>query len=341
MQRLFHTPEGVRDVYGSECRQKRALQKKLHGIFEKYNYQDIETPTFEYFDVFSKEVGTIPSKDLYKFFDREGNTLVLRPDFTPSIARAAAMYFEETDMPVRLCYQGSTFINNSSYQGRLKESTQMGVEFIGDSDVTADVEVISMVIEMLLSAGLTEFQVSIGQVEFFKALIEEASMDEETTEKLRSLISSKNFFGVEELLDGLALRDGLKEAFLQLPQLFGSVEVLDQARLLANNGRSREAIVRLSTIYRLLSEKGLEHYVSFDFGMLSKYRYYTGIIFHAYTYGTGEPIAKGGRYDSLMEHFGKPEPAVGFGITMDQLMIAMSRQNIKTDESKEVDPCDI
>lgn len=335
MQRLFHTPEGVRDVYGNECRQKRALQQRLHSIFEKYEYQDIETPTFEFFDVFSKEVGTIPSRDLYKFFDREGNTLVLRPDFTPSIARAAAMYFEEQDMPVRLCYQGSTFVNNSSYQGRLKESTQMGVEFIGDSDVTADVEVLAMVIEMLLAAGLKEFQVSIGQVEFFKALIDEASMDQETTETLRLLISSKNFFGVEELLDGLALRDGLKNAFLQLPQLFGGAEVLDQAKILANNGRSRESIRRLSLIYRLLQEKGLERYVSFDFGMLSKYQYYTGIIFHAYTYGTGEPIAKGGRYDNLMAHFGKPEPAVGFGITMEQLMLALSRQNIRMEEGKE------
>lgn len=335
MQRLFHTPEGVRDVYGTECKQKRTLQEKLHRVFHKYEYQDIETPTFEYFDVFSKEVGTIPSKDLYKFFDREGNTLVLRPDFTPSIARAAAMYFEEKDMPIRLCYQGSTFVNNSSYQGRLKESTQMGVEFIGDSDVSADVEVISMAIETLLAAGLKEFQVSIGQVEFFKALIEEAAVDQETTENLRALISSKNFFGVEEILDGLDLRDGLKEAFLQLPQLFGGVEVLEQARLLANNGRSREAIRRLSSIYGMLQEKGLERYVSFDFGMLSKYQYYTGIIFHAYTYGTGEPIAKGGRYDNLMAHFGKPEPAVGFGITMEQLMIAMSRQNICIAEDEE------
>ena len=85
----------------------------------------------------------------------------------------------------------------------------------------------------------------------------------------------------------------------------------------------------------MLQEKGLERYVSFDFGMLSKYQYYTGIIFHAYTYGTGEPIAKGGRYDNLMAHFGKPEPAVGFGITMEQLMIAMSRQNICIAEDEE------
>lgn len=328
MQRLFHTPEGVRDVYSSECALKLRLQRELHTVFEEYNYQDIETPTFEFFDVFSKEVGTTPSKDLYKFFDREGNTLVLRPDFTPSIARAAAMYFEEKDMPVRLCYQGSTFINNSSYQGRLKESTQMGVELIGDASVLADVEVITMAIEMMKKAGLKEFQLSVGEVDFFKALVEEADIDEETVENLRILISSKNFFGVEEVLDGLSLRPGLKDAFLQLPQLFGNTDVLERARQLANNDMAKNAIKRLEEIFELLKEKGYERYVSFDFGMLSKYKYYTGIIFHAYTYGTGEPIIKGGRYDSLMAHFGKPDPAIGFGLVMEQLMNALSRQNI-------------
>lgn len=83
MQRIFHTPEGVRDIYNGECSQKRKVQEKIHRVFHQYGYEDIETPTFEYFEVFSREVGTIPSKELYKFFDREGNTLVLRPDFTP------------------------------------------------------------------------------------------------------------------------------------------------------------------------------------------------------------------------------------------------------------------
>ena len=72
MQRIFHTPEGVRDIYSSECTRKRTIQEKLHHVFHQYGYEDIETPTFEYFEVFSKEVGTIPSRELYKFFDREG-----------------------------------------------------------------------------------------------------------------------------------------------------------------------------------------------------------------------------------------------------------------------------
>ena len=167
---LLHTPEGVRDIYNGECARKQALEKRMLDKLHSYGYRDIETPAFEFFDVFGKEVGTVPSKDLYKFFDREGHTLVLRPDITPSIARAASKYYSEEDLPVRLCYKGNTFINNSSYQGRLKETTQIGAEFIGDNSAQADAEAVALVTEVLLAAGLTEFQVSLGHVEFFRSI---------------------------------------------------------------------------------------------------------------------------------------------------------------------------
>ena len=128
---LLHTPEGVRDIYGNEFVQKFELQQLLYRVLAGRGYQGIETPTFEFFDVFSREVGTVPSRELYKFFDKEGNTLVLRPDMTPSIARAVSKYFHD-ETPIRLCYMGNTFINYDKYQGRLKETTQMGAELMGD-----------------------------------------------------------------------------------------------------------------------------------------------------------------------------------------------------------------
>lgn len=329
MKQLFHTPEGVRDVYGAECEKKLYLQEKLQKVFHAYGYQDIETPTFEYFDVFSKQVGTTPSRELYKFFDREGNTLVLRPDFTPSIARATSMHFQKQDFPVRLCYKGNTFVNNSSYQGRLKESTQMGVELLGDASVDADGEIIALMVQLLKETGLTEFQISVGQVDFFKSLIDEAGMSEDTVMELRQLISNKNYFGVEELLERQNLSEELTNVFAALPQLFGSLEVLEKARTLTNNPGALKAIDRLEEIYKVLKEYGCEKYVSFDLGMLNKYQYYTGIIFQGYTYGTGEPLVKGGRYNNLLEHFGNPAPAIGFGIVMEQVMNALERQNIE------------
>ena len=338
MQRIFHTPEGVRDIYNGECSQKRKVQEKIHRVFHQYGYEDIETPTFEYFEVFSREVGTIPSRELYKFFDREGNTLVLRPDFTPSVSRACATYFNPDEEPVSLCYTGNTFINNSSYRGRLKETTQMGVEHIGDESADADAELLAMTVECLLAAGLTEFQVSVGQVDYFKSLLKEAELDTEAEERLRTLISQKNSFGVEEFVEEQKLKEGIARAFVEIPQMFGSADVLKKARSLTNNARALEAVARLEEIYEILKIYGYEKYVSFDFGMLSKYQYYTGIIFQAYTYGTGEPMIKGGRYNGVLIHFGEPAASIGFAIEVDNLLLALSSQKLlsEKDEKPEV-----
>ena len=327
-KRLVHTPEGVRDVYGAEFAAKLNVQNLLHDKLRNYGYQDIQTPTFEFFDVFSKEVGTTPSKELYKFFDKEGNTLVLRPDFTPSIARSAAKYFMDENIPLRFCYCGNNFINNSNLQGKLKETTQMGAELIGDSSPEADAEMIAMLVEALMNAGLKEFQVAIGQVDYFKGLCAEAKLDEETELSLKDFISNRNEFGAQELLEGKNVNEADIKALLNVSNLFGSYEVLDEALEYAQNERSVQAIERLKKVYELLKMYGIERYVSFDLAMISKYHYYTGVIFSAYTYQMGNAIAKGGRYDNLLEKFGKPSPATGFVIIVDDLMTALTRQNL-------------
>ena len=336
MQRIFHTPEGVRDIYSQECSRKRRLQEKLHHVFHQYGFEDIETPTFEYFEVFSKEVGTIPSRDLYKFFDREGNTLVLRPDFTPSVSRACATYFNPEKEVVSLCYTGNTFINNSSFRGRLKETTQMGVERMGDDSPEADAEILAMTVECLLTAGLTEFQVSVGQVDYYKAIFAQTGMSQEEEEELRELISQKNYFGVEELVKSKKMDKSLAKVLSQLPQMFGSAEVLEKAKALTDNPQALKAVARLEEIYELLKVYGYEKYITFDFAMLSKYQYYTGIIFQAYTYGTGEPLIKGGRYNQLMKHFGKPAASIGFAIVVDNLLMALSRQKLEMEDPDDV-----
>ncbi len=328
MERLLHTPEGVRDIYNEECERKLWLQNELHGVLRSYGYRDIETPTFEFFDVFSKDVGTIPSKELYKFFDREGNTLVLRPDITPSIARAASKYFRNVDETIRLCYTGNTFVNNSSYQGRLKENTHMGAELIGTDSACADAEVIAMVVDCLKRAGLDKFQISIGQVEYFKSLLKEIKIEEEMESELKDFISNRNLFGVESLLQGIEMEERVKEAFRSLPNLYGSVEILERAKCLAVNEEAKYAVLRLEEIYEILECYGIANYVSFDLSMLSRYNYYTGIFFRGYTFGSGDAIVKGGRYDNLLKHFGKDAPSIGFVVVVDQLMAALSRQKL-------------
>ena len=329
MKNLLHTPEGVRDIYNVECGKKLALEGRLKKVFHLYGYHDIQTPTFEYFDVFRKEIGTIPSKELYKFFDKEGNTLVLRPDITPSIARAAATLFQDENLPIRLCYTGNTFINHSSYQGRLKESTQMGAELIGDDSVEADAEMLALVIESMLTIGLKEFQLNLGDVDYFQSLIEDANLDEDAEERVRELINNRNYFGVEEFLDSIQVKRSSKEAFAALNEMVGGVEILAKARNLAPNSKGVMAIKRLEKIYDTLKLYGVEKFVTVDLSMTGTYGYYTGIIFRGYTFGTGDAVVKGGRYDHLIEKFGKKSPSIGFAIVIDELMNALTRQKIR------------
>ena len=329
-RQLLHTPEGVRDIYAEECARKMAVQNEIQSVFHLYGYQNIETPAFEFYDIFKKERGSANTREMYKFFDRENNTLVLRPDMTPPIARCVAKYFTDETGPLRLCYLGTTYLNGVSYQGRLNETTQTGVELIGDDSSDGDAERIALVIDALKATGLKEFQVELGQVEFYRGLVEEAGIDEDTQELLRELIENKNFFGVEELLTEQTMPEEQKQIFLKLPELFGDMEQIRLARTMTSNQRALRAIDRLERVQEILDGYGLGDYVSYDLGMLSKYSYYTGIIFKAYTYGTGEYLVTGGRYDKLLVQFGKDTPAVGFAIVVDRLMQALSRQRIVT-----------
>lgn len=336
--KLLHTPDGVRDLYNDDYKKKLDIQNKLHHVFEEYGCMDIQTPTFEYFDVFSNQIGTTPSKDLFKFFDTEGNTVVLRPDFTPSIARCVAKYFEPEDEPVKLCYMGNTFANASNYQGRLKETTQCGVEYVGDGSSKADAHMLSMIVDCIKAIGIEDFQISVGHVGFFDALMEAASLKRKQANQLRELLNNKNFLGVEALVKELDMDEELKPLFLLLSDFDVADEELRNAKGWANKYPKIEAaITSLEEINTYLIENGIQKYFSLELGMISNYEYYTGIIFSGYTYGLGEAIVKGGRYDTLLSNFDKDAPAIGFAFVVDQLLGAIDKLSSKVEKETKGD----
>ncbi len=334
---LLHTPDGVRDIYGKEYAGIKFVRKTISDVISSYGYSDIQTPSFEYFDVFSKEVGTIPSRELYKFFDKDNETLALRPDFTPSIARCAAKYFMDENRPLRFSYIGSTFQNISSLQGKYSEITQEGAELIGDGSVQADAEMVSLLIESLLKTGLENFRISIGEVDYFKGLCSEAKLSPEDENDLRELISSKNPIAASDLLKECNISDEMRDKLLRITDTFADHSMLSELEKDAGNDISKKAVERLTSLFELLKIRGYEKYVSFDLGMLSKYQYYTGIVFKAFALGAGSPIAMGGRYDTLLSYFGKNAPAVGFVILPDDVEKLLERQGASLPEEQTVE----
>lgn len=328
---LLHTPDGMRDTYGEEMAKKQLVVNKIRDRIGLYGYEEIETPMLEFYDVFSSEVGTTPVKELYKLLDNEGNLLVLRPDFTPAVARCAAKYFSEEESPIRFTYSGSVFGNALSLRGRLCESTQLGAELINAPCVSADAEILALLIDSLLQAGLTQFQISVGNVDYFKGICKEAGVDEQTEMQLRDALSGKNYFAAEELLRSRGYSRRTRDLFLKATRFVSSRNELEHFLSEGMHPAARASIERLMELDEYMEAYGFSQYISYDLSLLSKYRYYTGIVFKGYTYGAGEAIASGGRYDGLLSHYGKNAAAIGVMIQIDLLLEALRRQQIPLD----------
>ena len=337
MINLLHIPEGVRDIYGPECINKSKFESIIKECMHSYGYRDVVTPSFEYFDIFNKERGTMSSRDMYKFFDKDGNTLVLRPDITPPMARVTAKYYKDCTMPVRLCYRAKQYINHSSLQGKLKETTQLGAELYNDDSIYADLEILVMTIKSIIACGVKNFQLEIGITDFFIGIMEAAGLSAEEEADLKELLEQKNIFGLENFASECSAPYEIKALIGRLAELYGGAELLKQVKELSLPERSVKAVDRLIELNDMLAELGYDKYVSFDLTMLSKFSYYTGIFFRGITYGSGEPVAYGGRYDNLVKQFGLDVPAIGFSITLDYLMISLEREGLMPEAGRDIE----
>lgn len=289
-------------------------------------YLHMQTPSFEFFDVFANNIGLTPSRELYKFYDKEGNTLVLRPDFTPAMARAYSKLYFNDNSAVKLCYSGNTFVNGSDLNGRLKESTQVGAEFYNDDSCIADAGMIELVIRCMKTVGFDDFIVSIGNGNFFKGLFDKLGISSEDEKTIRQLISSRNNTRVRDILSGLSIDDDMTELIVHISDRYTTRDSLFDLRDQIDDETCIKAVDRIISIIEILEKKGFGRYISVDLGLLNKYDYYTGVLFRAYTFGFGDAIIKGGRYDNLVKEFGKDVPAIGFGVSVDELLIALSEQ---------------
>lgn len=322
----LHTPEGVMDYLPDACMAKRDIENRMTAAFESYAYRFIQTPAFEYHDLYTGISGDISSEKLFKFFDAQGHILALRGDVTTSIARVIATKWRKSELPARVCYVADAFRYNGSASTLPSEFTQAGIELIGDGSAQADAEVLIVTIEALLRAGLDAFQIDIGQVEFFKGLAAQVGLDEEDFEKIRMLIDHKDSLGIADIVEAYDVDPEIKHLMCQMPELFGGSDVLLNADCEKLNSRSKAALTNLREIYDIICACGLEQYVSIDLGMLQSIDYYTGVIFKGFTYDVGFAVCGGGRYDALLRNFGADREAVGMAISVTRVLSAMQRQ---------------
>ncbi len=319
-------PQGVVDLFYQDAASKRGLEAALRACFSAWSYDELIPPTFEYADTLASEAGTQLAEEMYRFTDRDGRTLALRPDLTIPAARVVATRLHDQPMPLRLFYVGSVFRYEAPQAGRQREFTQAGVELIGADTPAADAEVLALTVEALRAAGLRQFQLALGQMAFFRGLLAELDAPASLLSALQSAIDRKNPADLAAALDQATASKPMRRAFTALPQLNGGPDILQQGRAVCVNPTMRAALDWLEALHDLLAAYGILDHVTFDLGETRGMAYYTGISFKGYTPGLGFSICSGGRYDDLVGHFGRPQPAVGCALWVDRILLARQRQ---------------
>lgn len=311
------TPEGTRDLLFDECIARREAEQMLNTLFTQTGYSEVVTPGIEFYDLFSSSTRHFKQENMYKLVDSKGRIIVMRPDSTIPIARLAASRLKDTGFPLRLFYNQSVYENNALLKGRSDEITQAGIELLGgENKKRADYEALSIAVEALSGFDSENFRLEIGHIGYFKTLMDKLDVDSDVKEDIRTLISTKNYPVLNDLLDDIG-DTKVVNALKQLPRLFGEVDVLDRAAALYTDDKISDILDNLREVFNSLSSLGYEGKISLDLGIVSHIDYYTGIVFRGYLSTIGEAVLKGGRYDNLVGEFGRQCNAVGFGVNVD------------------------
>jgi len=326
----MNIPEGLNDLLPEEVLKRRLLKNKINQIFTRWGYQEIITPTFEFYEILAKGAGSIMKKEMIKFFDRKGNIIALRPEMTTPIARVTSTKMQQEPKPLRFYYMGNVFRYDDFKVGGQREFYQAGVELIGINSKEADAEVIALAVECLKNSGVKNFFIDIGHINFFNGIMQSIKAEEKRKLEIKEAILNKDFVLLEKILSFEGIEDREKEFILQMPTLRGRGEVLEKAEKAVNNKLSLSALKEIKKVYNLLRDYGLEEHVLIDLGIIRDFDYYTGIIFEGYTDYLGFPICGGGRYDKLCSKFGENLPSTGFAVGLERLIMALERDGINS-----------
>lgn len=310
----LHIPEGVKDYSGEEAALKDSIQTQVKKIFRTHSYHLVETPSFEYLDVFTMGEESFQQPSLYHLVSRQGELMALRSDMTRSIARVIGIQKGEIKLPQRFCYLANSFRYPERYQGKLHEFTQAGIELIGKDGIQADAEVIKIAITCLKEIGVHDFTVHIGSGEFFKVVLENLGLSEENKEQVLKAIEKKDAVQVKAILKGSRIDAAMLDLLIMLLQCCGPIDLLKKVKAQMVAPQIREVLEQMEKLYDILEDYGVQEYVLFDFSLMSYGQYYTGMMFQIFALGIGSALVEGGRYDHLLAQFGKDLPAVGFGI---------------------------
>ena len=327
--KVYQVPYGTKDILPGQMKTRRSVEDAIIRVFDKWGYDEVKTPDFEYVDTF----GASGTKGDFRFFDRSNNLLVLRNDMTAPIARLTATRLQGGEKIKRLCYLANLYRYEEIQAGRQCEFEQAGVEMLGASGAAADAEVIVLAAAAMKAAGVERFAISLGHVDFINGLAEEAGFDAAQLRELKSCLRRHDAVAMQELADSMEnIRPEIKQLFADFLFLQGGPELLERIGQVVKQEKCLSALDNLRRIYALVEAYGAAEYLSFDLGLYRSLDYYTGMLFEIYLPELGYPVAGGGRYDKMMQSFGMDCPATGFALGVDRILLALERTGAVNNE---------
>jgi ATP phosphoribosyltransferase regulatory subunit len=291
----------------------------------RWGYRHVITPLVENMDVLELGLGAEQRRRLFKFSDARGEVVALVGERTVPVARLVAGKLRGAALPLRLCYAGPVVSTDEARFQQRRETYQVGAELIGAAGPVADAEVIALAARCMEATGIRRYQIDVGHAEFFLGIMDAVRLPDSAKAEVRSALAARDFVALEAVLDATALRSAEHELLLRFPALRGGPEILEAAGGLVRNRRSEAALNQLARVRELLVAHGIGEVVNLDLGAIRDFDYYTGIIFEGYGPEFGRPVAQGGRYDGLLERFGRPAPATGFMVQLDFVTEMLTR----------------
>lgn len=318
--KVFEKPIGVKDYLPHAVTKLRQIENHVLTCMGSWGYEQIMTPTMEYYDTVGVASSTSDQK-LFKLLNNRGTTLVLRSDLTAPIARVVSSVLKDAEFPIRLSYHANVFRAIEEEAGREAEFFQTGVELVGDASPEADAEVVALAIASLKAAGVKRFKIAIGHVGFLNGLFEAALPDSGAAqEELKAYLLGRDYVGYRECLRSLTLPEAARAELESIIRLRGGQEICEQALSLGLDETARSAIRHLCEMWDVLAAYGVCEHVLIDLTMIGDFQYYTGMTFEGYAADLGFPVASGGRYDNLLQQFGRPAPATGFALKTTRIL---------------------
>jgi ATP phosphoribosyltransferase regulatory subunit len=316
-------PAGMRYYIGAEARLRRKVEDVAMSVFADWHYEEVITPSVDYYDLFEQGMGQREAQRGFRFTDNDGRLLALRPDVTSSVARMAATLLADRPRPLRFCYAAPVFRQQTqSHAEWRRENTQLGCELIGSDG--NDLEVLRLAAEILSRLELrSKYCITINNVEIFNGVAANLKLEPRAREELRRLIDTRQGAELQQFLHDCG--GGEARAFLRPTQLTGKRDVIQTARGAITNARSAAALDSLEVLWTAIESHGLADSFEIDLGDVSSLDYYTGLSLKVFVHGAGSSVGRGGRYDGLTGSFGRAEPAVGFVLNLDALTEVLGR----------------